>query len=194
MTSRQDYGVDLLGPARLDNQWQARAKQGFDVSNFKIDWAGQRAICPQGKESVSWSSAVGNRGKEVIGIKFSSKDCGACPSRNLCTKSKARYPKRTITVPPEEQYWALQMARERQTGEAFKEQYALRAGIEATLSQGVRAFELRRSRYIGLARTHLQHVLSAAAMNFVRVGLWFSETPRTKTRLSAFQKLYQAAA
>jgi transposase len=86
------------------------------------------------------------------------------------------------------------MARERQTTEAFKEQYALRSGIEATLSQGIRAFELRRSRYVGLARTHLQHALTAAAMNFVRVGLWFTETPRAKTRLSAFQKLYQAAA
>jgi hypothetical protein len=52
------------------------------------------------------------------------------------------------------------MARERQKTEAFKEQYALHSGIEATFSQGVRAFELRRSRYIGLAKTHLQHLLS----------------------------------
>jgi transposase len=194
VTSRQDYEVDLLGPTRSDHQWQARAKQGFDVHNFKIDWTGQQATCPQGKTSVSWSPTVSSRGREMISIKFSSKDCGACPKRELCTRSKADFPRRAITVRPEKQYQALQAARERQTTEAFKEQYALRAGIEATLSQGVRTFELRRSRYIGLTKTHLQHVLTAAAMNFARVGLWFSETPRVKTRLSAFQKLYLTVA
>jgi transposase len=194
VTSQQDYQVDLLGPTRLDCHWQARAKQGFEAASFKIDWERQQATCPQGKTSLSWSPAVESRSSKVIKIQFSSKDCGPCPSRRLCTRSKAKYPRRTITLPPEEQYQALKMARERQTTEAFKEQYALRSGIEATLSQGIRAFELRRSRYVGLARTHLQHVLTAAAMNFVRVGLWFTETPRAKTRLSAFQKLYQAAA
>lgn len=194
VSSQQDYDVDLLGPTLLDCHWQARAKQGFDASNFKIDWERQQATCPSGKTSISWSPALVNGSSEVIKIRFSSKDCGPCPSRKLCTRNKAKYPRRTLTIPPKEQYQALQMARERQTSEAFKEQYALRSGIEATLSQGVRAFELRRSRYIGLAKTHLQHVLTAAAMNFVRVGLWFTQTPRAKTRLSAFQKLYQAAA
>jgi transposase len=31
-----------------------------------------------------------------------------------------------------------------------------RAGIEGTLSEGIRAHGLRRARYIGLAKTHLQ--------------------------------------
>ena len=43
-----------------------------------------------------------------------------------------------------------------------KAQYAQRAGIEGTLSQGVRAFGLRRTRYWGVAKTHLQHVAIAA--------------------------------
>ncbi len=192
LSSQRDYGIDLFAPTRLDYQWQAQAQQGFEAANFKIDWERQQATCPSGKTSISWSPMNGSH--EVIKINFSSKDCGPCPSRKLCTRSKAKYPRRSITILPQEQYQALQIARERQTSEAFKEQYALRAGIEATLSQGIRAFELRRSRYIGLAKTHLQHVLIAAAMNFVQVGLWFTQTPRAKTRLSAFQKLYQAAA
>jgi transposase len=193
LRSQQDYEVELLGPTRSDHQWQAHAKQGFAVADFTIDWQRQQATCPQGKTSLSWSPIVGG-GREVIKINFSSKDCGPCPSRKLCTRSKAKYPRRSISILPEEQYQALQIARERQTSEAFKEQYALRSGIEATFSQAVRAFELRRSRYLGLAKTHLQHVLTAAAINFVRVGLWFTQTPRAKTQLSAFQKLYQAAA
>ncbi|WP_260609465.1 transposase [Streptomyces sp. WAC 01325] len=40
-----------------------------------------------------------------------------------------------------------------------------------SLSQNVRAHGLRRSRYRGLARTHLQHVLTAMACNVARVAL-----------------------
>ena len=66
----------------------------------------------------------------------------------------------------------MQAARQRQETAEFKAQYALRAGVESTLSQGVRRFDLRRSRYIGLARTHLQQTLNATAMNIVRVLDW----------------------
>ncbi|MFI6689677.1 transposase [Streptomyces sp. NPDC050485] len=41
----------------------------------------------------------------------------------------------------------------------------MRAGIEATLSQNIRNCGLRPSRYRGLARTHVQHVLTALACN-----------------------------
>ncbi len=44
------------------------------------------------------------------------------------------------------QHTALQVARKIQRTDTFKQRYALRAGIEATISPGVRAFDLRRSR------------------------------------------------
>ena len=59
----------------------------------------------------------------------------------------------------------------------FKEKYALRSGVESSLSQGIRCFAVRQSRYRGLARTHLQHLLSAAAMNIVRVIAWLKGEP-----------------
>jgi transposase len=61
--------------------------------------------------------------------------------------------------------------RKHQTTAEFQEQYAARAGIEGTISQGVRAFGMRWSRYSGLARTHLQQVLIATAINLVRVSI-----------------------
>ena len=61
--------------------------------------------------------------------------------------------------------------------------------IEGTLSQGVRAFELRRSRYIGLAKTHVQHVATAAAINLARLADWFSGIPKAQTRQSTFATL-----
>lgn len=190
--SRRDFDVDLLGPTHGDIHWQAREARGFDAGCFSIDWEAHRATCPEGHTSISWTPAIDNRHAEVIKIKFSTTDCGACPSRAACTHSvRAR---RTLTIRPQEQYLALQAARQRQATKAYATEYARRAGIEGTISQGVRTFGLRRARYIGQAKVHLQHLLTAAALNFVRVGLWLIGTPRATTRLSPFARLMTTAA
>ncbi len=194
LSSRKDYGVDLVGPTRLDYHWQARAGQGFAAQDFKVDWAAQQAICPQGHLSNSWTPAFDHHGTAVIKVKFSTTDCSACPCRINCTKSNTRQPRRSVTLPPQERYEALQAARERQKMEPFKKLYALRAGIEGTLSQGIRAFDLRRSRYRGLAKTHLQHLAIAAAVNLVRVSQWLAGVPLAKTRHSAFERLWAVPA
>jgi DDE family transposase len=67
-----------------------------------------------------------------------------------------------------------------------------RAGIEGTHAQGMRRCGLRQSRYIGLARTHLQHIATAAALNVVRMGEWLAGTPHAKTRCSPFAALKAA--
>ena len=121
----------------------------------------------------------------MIKIKFSKRDCQSCPSRADCTRAA----RRTITVRPEDQYVALQTARAREETEEFRAEYARRAGIEGTISQGVRAFGMRRSRYAGAAKTHLQHVATAAAINLVRISSWLMDEPREHTRTSAFAKL-----
>ncbi len=77
-----------------------------------------------------------------------------------------------MTVRLQAQHVALQTARQWQTTDASKAQYALRAGVERCISQGTRRFGLRRSRSIGLARTQLQQVVMAVAMNAVRVIAW----------------------
>ena len=190
--SQQEYGVDLFGPARGDVHEQARADEGFAAQQFTIDWVAKQATCPQGHRSVSWTPAVDNRDNDVIKLKFATTDCSVCSHQAKCTQSTP--PRRTLTIRPKDQYEALQAARARQVTAEFKEDYATRAGIEGTMSQGIRAFEMRRSRYIGLEKTHLQHVLTAAAMNIARVSAWLIQTPRAKTRQSAFQRLYQMAA
>jgi transposase len=63
--------------------------------------------------------------------------------------------------------------------------------VEGTLSQGRRIHGLRRARYLGEAKTTLQHLLTAAAINFVRMGYWLLGKPLTKTRTSAFEHLMQ---
>jgi transposase len=191
--SQQRFGIEVISPTHPDVKWQANTDQGIDASQFAIDWEHKQATCPQGQTSVSWTPTFDTRQHEVIKIRFSTKDCQACPVLTSCTSSQSRAPRRLLSVRPQEQYEALQAARKQQATKEFSQQYALRQGIEATISQGVRAFGLRRSRYIGLAKTHLQHVGIAAAINLVRVVAWLDGDELAPTRVSAFQRLYAAA-
>jgi len=97
-----------------------------------------------------------------------------------------------LTLRPQAEHEALQAARQRQTTALFKQAYGRRAGIEGTLSQAARAFERRRSRYLGEAKTHLQHLATAAAINLVRLFAWFEECPRESRRSSPFAALAPA--
>ena len=48
---------------------------------------------------------------------------------------------------------------------------------------------LRRTRYIGLRRAHLGHILAAVGLNVLRLGEWFLETAREKTRITPCARL-----
>jgi transposase len=77
--------------------------------------------------------------------------------------------------------------------EAFRQNYALRAGVEGTIAQAVQAFEMRRCRYRGLVKTHLQHIITATAMNLVRIADWLRGEPFARTRTSHFAALAESA-
>jgi len=185
VTSQREYRVELLGPMRADCTWQAHAAQGFDASHFQIDGEQQRATCLGGYTSISWTPAVDDRTHEVVKIKCSMKDCQPCASRVHCTRAK----RRTITVRRQDHHMALQAARARETAAASTTEDARRAGIEGTRSPGIRAYGRRHARDIGGAKTPLQHLLTAAAINLVRIGNGLMKKPLAKTRTAAFQQL-----
>lgn len=185
VTSQRAYGVELLGPTRPDDRWQARAGQGFDAGSFVIDWEQRQARCPVGRQSSRGTPVIDSRHHAVIKIKVARHDCQPCPSRLACTRAT----RRTITVRPHADYLGLQAARRREQTAADHGEYAKRAGSEATISHAVRGDGVRRARYVGALKTHLQHVLTAAAMNFVRVGMWLGGHRPAKTRQAAFVAL-----
>jgi transposase len=190
VSSRQDFGVDLYGPTRLDYHWQAREGTGFAARDFHVDWERQRVTCPEGKASSSWTPAVDGRDNEVIKIKFSTTDCRPCPSRASCFRSTStKHQRRTVTIRRQAEFVALQAARHRESAAEFRSTYGKRAGIEGTLSRGIRRCRLRRTRYTGLPRVHLAHLLTAVAINFLRLGEWFTAVPRAKTRRSPYAVL-----
>jgi transposase len=190
VSSEQDYGLDLCGPAMPDTSWQARSESGFDVACFAIDWDAQTVTCPQGQVSRSWQTEE-KKGHPVIRVRFAQQVCAQCAQRSRCTRAKQGA--RVLTFRAKAQHQALQDARQRQQTPEFKERYKKRAGIEGTVSQGTRSFGLRKARYIGLAKTSLQHVVTAAAINLTRAVYWVNGVPKAQTRVSHFAALAPCA-
>ncbi len=186
-TGQRDYNVNVIGPVPQDTSWQAHAAQGFSLADFDIDWAAQVVTCPQGQPSVSWSAGHNRYGTPLIYVRFAKEDCRICSQRGQCTH--ARENPRTLSLLVKEQHVALQHGRQQQTTAAFKAKYRRRAGIEGAISQGTRAFGLRHTRYIGLAKTHVQHLLIAVAINLMRLANWWDGHKPALTRFSPFVAL-----
>ena len=189
--SQQRYDVTIIGPVADDPSWQARLDDGLTKAAFGVDWERKVVTCPAGKQSISWLPNTWPKNGMVFEARFATQDCFPCPLRPRCTRGK-REP-RIIGLQAREHFEALQGARRQQKTEAFRASYAARAGIEGTHAQAISRCGLRRCRYIGLAKTRLQHALTAAAVNLVRVAEWCAGTPVAKTRCSRFAALQVAA-
>jgi transposase len=150
VSSRATHAIELLGPVPLENSWQAKAAQGFDLPHFHINWEEHTVTCPTGKQSCAWTLGKDGFEQDAISVRFAPAACRICPCRADCTHAKGG--SRSLTFRPQQLYLALQAARARQTTDECREQYAVRAGIEGTLSQALRVSDLRQARYRGQAK------------------------------------------
>lgn len=187
VSSQTKHSIEVVGPVRPNTSWQAKLPGGYDISQFTVDWTTRTVTCPQGQTSTKWSPPLDGWDNEVINVKFPRQACRLCRSRALCTRSKTE--PRELTLRPQAEHQALQTIRQQQHTPEWKERYNTRAGVEGTLSQGIRAFGLRQARYLGLAKVHLQHLLTAVALNVVRMVAWVNGMPHAKTRRSRFAAL-----
>jgi transposase len=94
-----------------------------------------------------------------------------------------------LKLRPQAEYEALAACRREQLSTEFKQTYASRAGIEGTISQAVRRFDSRRTRYWGLAKTHLHNVATACAINLSRFFASSNHMAKAQTRQSALAAL-----
>lgn len=185
--SSRQYAIELFGPMRLNPSWQARTG-GIDAAQFQIDWDKKQARCPQGKQSAYWTEyQTKEYARPVVKIRFRNEDCLNCPSRGKCVRNKKAG--RSLQVPGREMYEALEQTRRKLSSEEGRREYRKRAGIEGTISQAVRRGTLRRARYRGLEKTHLQEVATATAINIVRAVNFLNLKPLAKTRVSRFARL-----
>ncbi len=186
LVSSREQGIDLVGPVADDPSWQAQAGEGFASTAFVIDWQAQQARCPQGHLSQNWQVKNEQHGP-VVHFRFSRTACAACPVQVKCTRAKTT--PRAVTVHLQPAFEALQAARQRQKSEEFWHQYARRAGVEGLMAQSNARADLRHARYIGLAKTHLQHLCTALGLYILRLGAWLAEAKPHTTRPSPFAAL-----
>jgi transposase len=189
LAAGDDHGVELVGPLPPDTSWQAGDDTAFDLTRFAIDWDARHVVCPQGKVSRNWQPARSRDGLPVIRATFRQPDCRPCPDRARCTRSQDNA--RHVTFLPRRQQQAQQRLRAEQATDAWRRRYGLRCGVESLIAQASRRSDLHQARYRGLAKNHLQHVLTALALNLVRVDAWLIGVATTGSWTSRLARLAQ---
>lgn len=184
--SLETFGVALITPVLLDHSRQGKAREGFAAADFTVDWQARQVTCPAGQLSSSWTPCV-QRGVPKTVVTFSRAVCGPCPVRARCTTATSG--RRQISLHPQEMTEALRRARAEQETKDWQKDYALRAGVEGTIRQATAVTGLRRARYRGLAKTHLDHVYAAVALNLIRLDAWWNGHPLDRTRTSHLARL-----
>jgi transposase len=165
VTAQTEHQIDVVGPTFGSYSHQRLEGQGYDLSAFVLDWEAQQACCPQGHTSVKWTPRHDVSGGPVVRIRFDRATCRVCPARQACTWAKDAPRQLTVRKAHHE---AIQATRQRQETAEFTTQYARRARVEGTQAHAIRRRGLHQARYRGLAKTPLQHLLSAVALNVVR--------------------------
>lgn len=164
-------GITLMGTPLEDTQGPA----GFRQADFAIDEVAQQATCPAGETSTLWSVRTAEAGRPPgIQVRFEAASCAACPHFGRCTTSPRG---RTLNLHPYRE--VLQARRAEARTVEFREKLHLRAGIEGTISELVRAHGLRRARYRGQAKLRLQGYFTAVAANLKRVVAWWTRPQKT---------------
>jgi hypothetical protein len=179
----------LTGPLPPDTSWQAGDDDAFDLTRFRIDYDAHHVVCPHGKTSRNWQPARSRDGLPIIRATFRQPDCRPCPDRARCTRSQDNA--RHVTFLPRRQQEAQRRIRAEQATDDWRQRYALRCGVESLISQASRLSDLHQARYRGLAKTHLQHVLTALAINLVRVDAWLTGVATTGSWISRLARLAQ---
>lgn len=182
------HGITLISPMLADVSRQAREGNGFHAGAFTIDWDHQQVTCPQGQRSASWIPAT-QRGREGIVVRFDTATCRACPVREQCTTAKRGG--RALTLKPRPLHQTLRAARTEQDTRSWQAKYRIRAGVEGTIRQAVAVTGTRRARYRGQAKTHLEHVYSAVALNLIRLDAYWNGQPLDRHRTSHLTRLEQ---
>ncbi|WP_308288932.1 transposase [Streptomyces humicola] len=145
--------------------------------------------CPQGQVSKGWHGPYPTSSRTaapLIVARFTKSQCRPCPVRTRCTTTADSA--RTVGFPSRElRDLQLRVRTEQQTPD-WKVRYAVRSGVEGTINEFAHGHGMRHCRYRGQPKAHLQHVLTAIAVNIERLsGLTSAGEPPSPRPPTAFQ-------
>ncbi|MFE7467272.1 IS1182 family transposase [Streptomyces sp. NPDC057499] len=172
----RDHGVGLVGPIRARSTRQSRKGTVFSRDAFTIDWDTKEVTCPHGKISRPWTTPPSIA--SYFQAKFSKKDCGQCPVKAACTRSDVRL----LSFLPRELHDIQSESRAEQQTQEWLSRYSLRAAIESTINEFVNGHGMRQCRYRSEEKAHVQHILTAIAVNLERIDVHLPPAPARKPR------------
>jgi transposase len=183
-----DHQVELVGPLPAGGPWQRKEKTGYAREDFTIDFARRQVTCPAGKITGNWVQAPAMA--PYIAARFDARQCDPCGVRSSCTRGTSA---RTINFLPRHLHELQARQRATQDTPEWKRLYGARSGVEGTINECANGHQMRRCRYHGLGKAHVQHVLTAIAINIERLSEQEPDNstyrPRTPT---AFQQYLDA--
>lgn len=185
----REHQVTISGPLRSNPTRQHRQNEGFARDDFHIDYDRQQSRAPKGQVSAGWHGPYppsSPTAPPLIVARFTKIQCRLCPARAQCTSTADSV--RTVGFPPRElRDLQLRVRTELQTPE-WKTRYAVRSGVEGTVNEFAHGHGMRHCRYRGQEKAHIQHVLTAIAVNIERLsGLPPTEKAPALRRSTAFQ-------
>ncbi|WP_425824708.1 transposase [Streptomyces fractus] len=161
--SARAHRVTMVGPLKTNNSHQHKSGDGFARENFIIDFDRREVTCPNGKVSGNWNDIPSMAPYTVV--RFDERQCGPCPEKTSCTTGTAR----TVNFLPHHLHQIQTRNRAVQHDPSWQRLYASRSGIEGTMDALVNDHQMRRCRYRGVAKAHVQHALTAIAINIDRL-------------------------
>lgn len=151
----EEHAVALTAPLPLGKQ----VPNKFSKYDFAIDWENRTCICPGKQVTVK----VYQKDGVIKAFVFNKQVCNRCPLREQCTKHGKG---KIVSIHPEEET-RRQIITQIETPE-FKKQYRLRAKVERKIAHLIRR-GVRKSRYVGKAKTFIQLAFTAATINLKRL-------------------------
>ncbi|MGW7672789.1 transposase, partial [Streptomyces sp. NPDC054775] len=168
---------------------QHRRGEGFARDDFHIDYDRRQVTCPQGQVSQGWHRSYPTSSPTaapLIVARFAQSQCHPCQARAQCTTS--RESTRTVGFPPRELRDLQLRVRAKQQTPGWKSRYAVRSGVEGTVNEFAHGHGMRRCRYRRQSKAHVQHILTAIAINVERLsGLPPTEEAPPPRRPTALQ-------
>ncbi|WP_316248361.1 transposase [Streptomyces sp. sk2.1] len=187
--AQREHQITVSGPLPGNPTRQHRRNEGFDRDDFHIDFDRRQVTCPQSQVSQGWHGPYPTSSPTaapLIVARFTKSQCQPCPDRPRCASS--REGAQNVGFPPRElRDLQVRVRTEQQTFD-WKARYAVRSGAEGTINEFAHGHGMRHCRYRGQPKAHLQHVLTAIAVNIERLsGRSVTEETSSPTPPTAFQ-------
>jgi IS5 family transposase len=152
----KQQGVHLVSPTLM----AATKTDKLHLDAFLFNGKGRIKQCPSGKSPLSQQVK-----QDIVIAKFEKEQCRICPKRDQCP---VKDQKKTTAIRYSHKDVRLALRRNYEKTPEFTQKYALRAGVEATMSEYKRITGVGKLRVRGLKSVSFCATMKALGVNILR--------------------------